>query len=77
MPKFTIKVFFNFIPTAGLGNRKPPGFCPLEYNIADICIVSEQVIWAVGDYHHLLAGTIPASFVPKLLKTTDGGETWK
>ncbi|MBV6442572.1 MAG: hypothetical protein EPGJADBJ_04290 [Saprospiraceae bacterium] len=56
---------------------KAAGLLPAEYNVADICIVSEQVIWAVAIDYHLLTGTIPASFVPKLLKTTDGGETWE
>ncbi|HRI59857.1 MAG TPA: hypothetical protein PK228_09040, partial [Saprospiraceae bacterium] len=56
---------------------KAVGLLPANFNVADICIVNEQVIWAVAFDYHLLPGPIPASFVPKLLKSTDGGETWE
>lgn len=55
---------------------KAEGLLPAEFNIADISVVDEQTIWAVAFDYHLLPGPIPATFLPKVLRSTDGGETW-
>ncbi|MBL7775024.1 MAG: hypothetical protein JNK89_03430, partial [Saprospiraceae bacterium] len=54
---------------------KAVGVLPANYSVADICVVNEQVIWATAvDWS---AGQpVPAGFVSKLMKSTDGGETW-
>jgi len=78
--RLPVFVFFLLLSDAVFGQVWAPkavGLLPANYNVADISIVNEQVIWAVAFDYHLLPNPIPASFLPKLLRSTDGGETWE
>jgi photosystem II stability/assembly factor-like uncharacterized protein len=75
LPVFVFFLAFSGAVFGQVWAPKAVGLLPANYNVADICIVNEQVIWAVTiDYS--IGGPVPASFVSKLLRSTDGGETW-
>ncbi len=75
---FMLLLSFSCTVAAQVWSPKAIGVLPANYNVADICIVNEQVIWAVAfDWQPLLNNQpIPASAIPKVLKSTDGGATW-
>ena len=63
----------------------PPGFqgqwlpqvtdpLPPNYYVASIDAVSRNVVWAIADTTHLRG---PAVGQPRILRTTDGGDTWE
>jgi len=68
-------ILFSHTAFGQVWSPKAAGLLPANYSVADISIVNGQVIWATAiDWG--LPQPIPATFVSKLLKSTDGGETW-
>lgn len=71
----TLFLFFNLKLLAQVWEPKAAGTLPSNFSVADISVVNDQVIWAtVVDWS--APTPTPGAFVPKLLKSTDGGETW-
>ena len=56
---------------------KAEGTLPSNYNVSDISIVSDQVIWATAYDFAEIDSPVSASHSPKTLKTTNGGDTWE
>ncbi len=55
---------------------KAEGVLPSNYNVSDISIVSDQVIWATAIDYSQANPPVPPTHITKLMKSTDGGNTW-
>jgi len=52
------------------------GVLPLNYGVFDIAVVDENVVWAVA-FDQSITSSIPFTHTPRVIKTTDGGDTWE
>ncbi|MCF8244171.1 MAG: T9SS type A sorting domain-containing protein [Saprospiraceae bacterium] len=70
---------FFFLTTSLFCQWEPKavGTLPVDYYVSDISIVSEQVIWAVAIDYSQANPPVPPTHITKLLKSTDGGDTWE
>lgn len=76
LPAFAFFLMLSGAMFGQVWEPKAVGLLPANYNVADICIVNEQIIWATA-IDWAVGQPVPATFVSKLLKSTDGGETWE
>ena len=51
------------------------GVLPINYDVIAISVVNKDVVWALAD--SLTTRPLPANFGVKVIKTTDGGVTWR
>lgn len=51
------------------------GLLPKDYDILSISVVNKDVIWAVADSTY--SNPLPSTFIPKVLKSINGGATWQ
>jgi hypothetical protein len=73
-------VFLTFAPTlnAQVSNLWTPqgaGLLPKNYDILGISIVNKDIVWALADSTY--TSPLPSTFVPKVLRTINGGTTWQ
>jgi len=75
---FALLLHLAYAVSGQVWSPKAVGLLPANFNVADICIVNQQVIWAVAFNWQPLINEqpVPANAIPKMMKTTDGGETW-
>jgi photosystem II stability/assembly factor-like uncharacterized protein len=79
---FTLFFFFLFsilffTTTAQVWEAQAVGLLPDNYNVADISVVNDQVIWATAIDYSQTNPTVAPTHITKLLKSTDGGATWE
>jgi Secretion system C-terminal sorting domain len=51
------------------------GLLPKNYDILGISIVNKDIVWAIADSTY--TNPLPSTFVPRLLRTINGGTTWQ
>lgn len=73
---FAFLIAFSSIASSQVWLPKAAGLLPANYGVDDISIVNEQVIWATANDYSTSTPSVPADHVSKLIKSTDGGETW-
>jgi photosystem II stability/assembly factor-like uncharacterized protein len=64
-----------FAQTSNLWTPQGLGLLPKNYDILGISIANKDVVWAVADSTY--TSPLPNTFVPRVLKTTNGGTTWQ
>jgi photosystem II stability/assembly factor-like uncharacterized protein len=80
--KKTLHLFFfmSFMTTlnaqtSNLWTPQGVGLLPKNYDISGISIVNKDIVWAIADSTY--SNPLPATFVPRLLRTINGGTTWQ
>lgn len=72
-----IGLLFSFhLLTAQSWEEKAADLLPANYGVFGVTVVDENVIWAVAFDQGVFNG-IPLDHITKILKTTDGGDTWE
>lgn len=73
-------LIFTFLNCISLKSQvwepQATGVLPSNYNVSDISIVSDEVIWAVAIDYSQANSPVPETHIIKLLRTVDGGITW-
>lgn len=71
-----IYLFFCLQLSAQNWEEQALGILPDNYGVFGISIVDQNTVWAVA-FDRNIGNTIPANHLIKVLKTTDGGESWQ
>ena len=61
--------------TSNLWTPQAIGLIPANHDILSISVVNKDVVWAVADSTY--TAPFPITHVPKILKTTNDGTTWR
>ncbi|MCB9290203.1 MAG: T9SS type A sorting domain-containing protein [Lewinellaceae bacterium] len=69
-------LLFNLTSFAQAWEPQAAGILPGNYDVSDISIVSEQVIWAVAIDYSQATPPVPEGHIIKVLRSVDGGATW-
>jgi photosystem II stability/assembly factor-like uncharacterized protein len=65
----------NAQTTSSMWTAQGAGLLPKDHFIESICIVNSNVVWATAD--STPSSPLPSTFKPKVIKTTNGGTTWR
>jgi Secretion system C-terminal sorting domain len=72
---FCLNLFGTLSAQSTLWTPQGIGVLPINYDVIAISVVNKDVIWALAD--SLFSDPLPANFGVKVIKTTNGGVTWK
>lgn len=53
------------------------GLLPFNYEIWGLSVVNEQVVWGIAFDEPGTSQSVPLTHIPRVVRTTDGGKTWK
>jgi Secretion system C-terminal sorting domain len=61
--------------TSNLWTPQGVGVLPKDFDILAMSVVNKDVVWAIADSTY--SNPLPSNFVPRLLRTVNGGTTWQ
>lgn len=68
---------FNLMGFSQAWEPQAVGILPGNYDVSDISIVSEQVIWAIAIDYSQATPPVPEGHIIKLLRSVSGGANWE
>lgn len=72
---FSCLFFFLYLSAQAQWQPQAVNTIPAGYNVWGLSVVSDKVVWAVSNKS--FTTTIPTDHIGKVLRSTDGGQTWQ